>query len=59
MLNQTNQKIKLFEYQFNHQTTLSNAKPPYPADESSYLSPLYSTSSILINNYIQLAMYFM
>ncbi|KDO02140.1 hypothetical protein [Rickettsia tamurae] len=43
MLNQTNQKIKLFEHQLNHQTTTSNTKPPYPEDESSYLALLYPT----------------
>lgn len=54
MLNQTNQKIKLFD----HQTT-QNTKPPYPEeDESSYLAPLYSTNSMVIDNYLQLVTYF-
>lgn len=47
MLNQTNQKIKLFEHQFNHQTTLSNEKSPYPQeDESSYLAPLNQQNTL-------------
>ncbi|ODA37403.1 hypothetical protein A8V34_00085 [Rickettsia sp. wq] len=58
MLNQVSQKIKLFEHQFNHQTTLNNKKPPYPTDGSSYLAPLYGANSALIDSYIQLVTYF-
>lgn len=58
MVNQTSQKIKLFEHQLINQTATNNKKLLYQTSDSSYLPPLYSTSNVLINNYIQLVAYF-
>jgi hypothetical protein len=58
MLNQTNQKIKLFEHQLISQTATNNLKASQEEAKSSYLAPLYSTNNMLIESYIQLVTYF-
>lgn len=54
MLNQINEKIKLFDQQITHQNITKDIKKVTKEDEYSYLAPLYSTGSIAIDNYIQL-----
>lgn len=58
MLNQINKKIKTFDQKITHQNITKDVKKVTKEDEYSYLSPLYSTGSIAIDNHIQLITYF-